>query len=87
MSRCPMQPDVWIAGDRRNISTKESVKNKISNSINKAAKLLGLWKVQKAICLAQLCVEHSYMHTLQAGDGSDSMVAPPVANTIYVAHS
>lgn len=87
MSRCPMQPDVWITGDRRDISAKKSVKNKISNSINKAAKLLGLWKVQKAICLARLCVEHSSVHPLQAGDGSDSMVAPPVANTIYVAHS
>lgn len=35
MSRSAMQPDVWIAGDRRNISTKESVKNKISSSIIK----------------------------------------------------
>lgn len=27
------------------------------------------------------------MHTLQAGDGSDSMAAPLAVNTIYVAHS
>lgn len=69
------------------MTTKESLKNETSDRINKATKWVDLWKFQKAICLPQVCVKHSYVHTLQAGDGSDLMVAPLAANTIYVVHS